>query len=176
MGLKVFDLQCSNSHVFEGWFGSHEDYDSQQARGLVTCPVCQSDTITKRLSAPRLNVGHFSDSQIAAESGNNTAGGSSSPSTSTALSTAVQQAQSVVAASPELAQIQAAVMVQMREFIRKTENVGDRFADEARKIHEGESEERPIRGTATLEERESLAEDGIAVVALPDFLDTDRMQ
>ena len=176
MGLKVFDLQCSNSHVFEGWFGSHEDYDSQQARGLVTCPVCQSDTITKRLSAPRLNVGHFSDSQIAAESGNNTADGSSSPSTSTALSAAVQQAQSVVAASPELAQIQAAVMVQMREFIRKTENVGDRFADEARKIHEGESEERPIRGTATLEERESLAEDGIAVVALPDFLDTDRMQ
>jgi hypothetical protein len=67
-------------------------------------------------------------------------------------------------------------MVQMREFIRKTENVGDRFADEARKIHEGESEERPIRGTATQEERESLAEDGIAVVALPDFLDTDRMQ
>jgi hypothetical protein len=172
MGLKVFDLQCSNSHVFEGWFGSHEDYDSQQARGLVTCPVCQSDTITKRLSAPRLNVGHFSDSQIAAESNS----GGSSQSTSTALSVAAQQAQSVVAASPELAQIQAAVMVQMREFIRKTENVGDRFADEARKIHEGESEERPIRGTATQEERESLAEDGIAVVALPDFLDTDRMQ
>ena len=172
MGLKVFDLQCSNSHIFEGWFGSHEDYDSQQARGLVTCPMCQSDTITKRLSAPRLNVGHFSEAQIAAESSSSAA----SPSGSTTLSTAVQQAQSVVAASPELAQIQAAVMVQMREFIRKTENVGDRFADEARKIHEGESEVRPIRGTATQEERESLAEDGIAVVALPDFLDTDRMQ
>lgn len=176
MGLKVFDLQCSNSHIFEGWFGSHEDYDSQQARGLVTCPVCQSDTITKRLSAPRLNVGHFSDSQIAAESGASAAERSSSQSSSNALSAAAEQAQSVVAASPELAQIQAAVMIQMREFIRKTENVGDRFADEARKIHEGESEVRPIRGTTTLEERESLAEDGIAVVALPDFLDTDRMQ
>ncbi len=176
MGLKVFDLQCSNSHIFEGWFGSHEDYDSQQARGLVTCPVCHSDTITKRLSAPRLNVGHFSASQIAAESGSDSSSEGAPSSSSTALSAAVQQAQSVVAASPELAQIQAAVMVQMREFIRKTENVGDRFADEARKIHEGESEERPIRGTATLEERESLAEDGIAVVALPDFLDTDRMQ
>jgi len=180
MGLKVFDLQCSNSHIFEGWFGSHEDYDAQQARGLVTCPVCQSDTITKRLSAPRINVGHFSDSQIAAETASDSAVGSSNGASntpsSTALAAAVQQAQSVVAASPELAQIQAAVLVQMREFIRKTENVGDRFADEARKIHEGESEERPIRGTATIEERQALAEDGIAVMALPDFLDTDRMQ
>ncbi len=173
MGLKVFDLQCSNSHIFEGWFGSHEDYDSQQARGLVTCPMCQSDTITKRLSAPRLNVGHFSATQIAAESSSDIA---SQGATSGGMSAAVQQVQSVVAASPELAEIQAAVMVQMREFIRKTENVGDRFADEARKIHEGETEVRPIRGTATPEERESLAEDGIAVVALPDFLDTDRMQ
>ena len=73
-------------------------------------------------------------------------------------------------------QMQAAVVQQMREFVRKTENVGDRFADEARRIHEGESDERPIRGTATREEREALVEEGIAVVALPDFLDTDRLQ
>lgn len=168
MGLKVFDLQCNNSHIFEGWFGSHEDYDSQQARGLVTCPVCQSDAITKRLSAPRINVGHFTESQIAADH--------ASQVTVQTPSNNLQDAQNVVAASPELAQIQAAVLMQMREIIRKTENVGDRFADEARKIHEGESEERPIRGVATQEERESLAEDGIAVMALPDFLDTDRMQ
>ena len=64
----------------------------------------------------------------------------------------------------------------MREFIRKTENVGDRFADEARRIHDGSADERPIRGVATSEEREALAEEGIAVVALPDFLDTDRLQ
>jgi hypothetical protein len=73
-------------------------------------------------------------------------------------------------------QLQAAVMHQMREFVRKTENVGDRFADEARRIHEGESDERPIRGTATQQEREALAEEGIAVVALPEFLDADRLQ
>lgn len=167
MGLKVFDLQCSNDHLFEGWFGSHDDYDSQQARGLLTCPICHSDSITKRLSAPRLNVGHFNASHQDAES---------AQQESSQTRAQHHDAQSVVAASPELAQIQAAVMMQMREFIRKTENVGDRFADEARKIHEGEIEERPIRGTATREERESLAEDGIAVVALPDFLDTDRMQ
>jgi hypothetical protein len=164
MGLKVFDLQCEHGHLFEGWFGSHEDYDSQQSRGMLTCPMCQSAKIEKRLSAPRLNVGHFDASPRASEAGS---GGVSA------------SRETVLAASPEalqLAQIQAAIMQQMRELVRNTENVGSGFADEARRIHEGESEERPIRGTATPEERESLVEDGITVVALPDFLDADRLQ
>ena len=164
MGLKVFDLQCEHGHLFEGWFGSHEDYDSQQASGLLTCPVCHSATIEKRLSAPRLNVGHFDAEPRASEVSG--AGASTSRET-------------VVASSPEalqLAQIQAAIMQQMRELVRNTENVGSGFAEEARRIHEGESEERPIRGTATPEEREALVEDGIAVVALPDFLDADQLQ
>lgn len=164
MGLKVFDLQCEHGHLFEGWFGSHEDYDSQQSRGMLTCPMCQSATIEKRLSAPRLNVGHFDAEPRGSEAG----GGVASVLRET-----------VLAASPEalqLAQIQAAIMQQMRELVRNTENVGSGFADEARRIHEGESEERPIRGTATPEERESLVEDGITVVALPDFLDADRLQ
>jgi hypothetical protein len=163
MGLKVFDLQCANSHLFEGWFGSHDDYDAQQARGLVSCPMCQDTTITKRLSAPRLNVGHFSDV----------------PPVTDTQATAVTSSSNAVAVSNEsgqLLQLQAALMQQMREFVSKTENVGDRFADEARRIHEGESDDRPIRGTATPQEREALAEEGIAVVALPEFLDTDRLQ
>lgn len=175
MGLKVFDLQCDNGHLFEGWFGSHEDYDSQQARGLVTCPMCQSASIEKRLSAPRLNVGHFNDAQREAqhEAQRKSA---DQPAQNATQSTSPVDGNSVIAATPELAQLQAAILVQMREFVSKTENVGERFAEEARRIHEGESDERPIRGTATREEREALAEDGIAVVALPDFLDTDRLQ
>lgn len=166
MGLKVFDLQCEHGHLFEGWFGSHEDYDSQQSRGMLTCPMCQSAKIEKRLSAPRLNVGHFDAETRASEGGSAVAAVNASRET-------------VLAASPEalqLAQIQAAIMQQMRELVRNTENVGSAFAQEARRIHEGESEERPIRGTATPEERESLIEDGIAVVALPDFLDADQLQ
>jgi hypothetical protein len=126
--------------------------------------MCQSATIEKRLSAPRLNVGHFDAEPRASEAGS---------------SGASVSRETVLAASPEalqLAQIQAAIMKQMRELVRNTENVGSGFADEARRIHEGESEERPIRGTATPEERESLIEDGITVVALPDFLDADRLQ
>lgn len=176
MGLKVFDLQCDQGHLFEGWFGSHEDYDSQKSRGLLTCPVCQSATIEKRLSAPRLNVGHF-DAETRASEG--ASAFSSSGSSTGSMAAASASRETMVASSPEaiqLAQIQAAIIEQMRELVRNTENVGARFADEARRIHEGESDDRPIRGTATPEEREALAEEGIAVVTVPDFLDADRLQ
>lgn len=152
MALKVFDLECDHSHVFEGWFGSHEDYDAQQARGLVTCPVCGSATITKRLSAPRLNVAHLH-----------------APAAQPLVPPGASDAE-------KMAAVQAAVMRQVRALVRSTENVGPRFAEEARRIHEGDADDRPIRGTATVEEREALAEDGIDVMAVPDFLDDERLQ
>lgn len=145
MALKVFDLQCDHGHIFEGWFGSHEDYDAQQARGLVSCPVCGSASITKRLSAPRLNVAHLHAPAGASE-------------------------------AEKMAALQAVVMRQVRALLRNTENVGARFAEEARRIHDGDADDRPIRGTATREEREALAEDGIDVMAVPDFLDDERLQ
>jgi len=156
MSLKVFDLQCEHGHLFEGWFGSHEDYDSQQARGLVACPVCNSASVSKRLSAPRLNVGRGDASGPARQA---VAGGGPA---------AGQGAQ--------LVRMQAEFMQRLREIVRNTENVGERFAHEARRIHEGDAEARAIRGTATRDEREALAADGIAVMALPDILDDDRMQ
>ncbi|MGN6659294.1 MAG: DUF1178 family protein [Achromobacter mucicolens] len=152
MALKVFDLECDHSHVFEGWFGSHEDYDAQQARGLVSCPVCGSATITKRLSAPRLNVAHLH-----------------APAAQPLVPPGASDAE-------KMAALQAAVMRQVRALVRSTENVGPRFAEEARRIHEGDADDRPIRGTATVEEREALAEDGIEVMAVPDFLDDERLQ
>ncbi|TRM52916.1 DUF1178 family protein [Achromobacter sp. LC458] len=152
MALKVFDLQCEHSHVFEGWFGSHEDYDAQQARGLVTCPVCGSASITKRLSAPRLNVSHLH-----------------APTSLPAVPAGASDAE-------KMAAVQAIVMKQVRALLRNTENVGPRFAEEARRIHEGDADERPIRGTATPEERAALVEDGIEVMAVPDFLDDERLQ
>ena len=150
--MIVFDLRCGAGHVFEGWFSSHDDYDAQQARGLVTCPVCGSASITKRLSAPRLNVAHL---HAPAAQPPAPAGGSD---------------------AEKMAALQAAVMRQVRALVRNTENVGPRFAEEARRIHEGDADDRPIRGTATREERESLAEDGIDVMAVPDFLDDERLQ
>ena len=155
MALKVFDLQCDQGHLFEGWFGSHGDYDAQQARGLVTCPVCASAQVTKRLSAPHLNVGHLHAPPAAPAAG----------------------AQAKSQAGPaDVARLQAAVLRQIRDMVRNTENVGPRFAEEARRIHAGDADERPIRGTATTEERQALNEDGIDVMTLPDILDDDRLQ
>ncbi|MCV6805224.1 DUF1178 family protein, partial [Achromobacter ruhlandii] len=110
MALKVFDLQCEHGHIFEGWFGSHEDYDAQQARGLVSCPVCGSASITKRLSAPRLNVAHLH-----------------APAVPPAAPAGATDAEKMSA-------LQVVVMRQVRALLRNTENVGARFAEEARRI------------------------------------------
>lgn len=163
MSLKVFDLQCEQHHVFEGWFASTENYESQHARGLLSCPVCNSSQVSKKLSAPRLNVSHIRAAENQA------------PVNMEGLSTDAGRDQAQPDAA-QIARIQAEALQHIRRIIRETENVGVRFADEARRMHEGEAQERPIRGTATPEEREELARDGIGVVAIPDFLDDERLQ
>lgn len=160
MSLKVFNLQCDGGHLFEGWFGSHDDYDAQQARGLISCPMCQSAQIHKMPSAPRINS---SRTVVPVEQ---------VPQASAPASSELMP----MANSTELAKLQAAVLAKMREVVNSAENVGPAFAREARAIHEGEAKARSIRGTATPEEREELAEEGIAVMPLPDFLSDDRLQ
>jgi hypothetical protein len=142
--MKVLNLQCSHGHSFEGWFASQDDYDAQRARGLVSCPVCNDSEVTKLLSAPRLNLG---------------SGQPEPPSTTHTESTCVAQA----SAAP----LQAAWMQMVRHVIANTEDVGPKFADEARKIHYGETEERSIRGQATREETEALLDEGIDILPLP---------
>ena len=140
--MKVLDLQCAQQHVFEGWFASEENYLDQRARGLIACPVCGDASITKKLSAPRLNLGAPSRSD-----------------------TSPTQDLVVPAGQDEL--LQAAWMAVARRIIANTDDVGNQFAEEARKIHYGETKERGIRGQATREETESLIDEGIAVMSLP---------
>ena len=139
--MKVLNLRCAHGHGFEGWFASNEAFDTQLAAGLVECPVCADTAIVKLLSAPRLNLGNAK-----------------------APAEAVSAASSQVPAelSPEARWMRA-----VREVIAKTEDVGERFADEARKMHYGEAEERGIRGQATREQTEALLDEGIAVMPLP---------
>jgi hypothetical protein len=139
--MKVLNLQCRQSHGFEGWFGSEDDFQDQLSRGLVECPLCGDAAITKMPSAPRLNLGA---SQPAAPA----------------------PAKQEVVSAPN-AQLQAAWLQMVQKVMANTEDVGERFAEEARKIHYGESEERGIRGQASQEETESLLEEGIAVLPLP---------
>lgn len=163
--MKVLDLQCSQGHSFEGWFGSQDDYDAQRARGLLTCPVCNDSEIVKMLSAPRLNLGHGvapAASPVA----------DAAPSSASA--SAVPAPQSPNGPKPDLPmtpgalqQMQAAMMNMVRHVMANTEDVGPQFAEEARKIHYGEREERNIRGQATREETEALLDEGIDVMPLP---------
>ena len=142
--MKVLNLQCSQGHSFEGWFASQDDYDAQRGRGLVTCPVCNDSEVTKMLSAPRLNLG----------------AGQSEPPAKT-------QSESSAVANVAPAQLQAAWMQMVRHVMAHTEDVGSKFAEEARKIHYGEREERNIRGQATREETEALLDEGIDILPLP---------
>ena len=158
MSLKVFDLQCDLGHVFEGWFSSLDNYETQHAKGLLSCPVCDSRKVAKKLSAPRINKGRAEPQR-------------------TPSATKGQGAAPVAApGANEMAQLQAQVLQHIRQIVRNTDNVGDRFAQEARRMHEGEIEERAIRGTATVQEREALADDGIVVLPIPEYLDDDRLQ
>lgn len=144
--MKVLDLQCHNGHAFEGWFASHDDYESQRGRGLVTCPLCNDAQVTRMPSAPRLNLGH---------------------ETPPAQATAAPAVPAPQSAPPTAQQLQATWMKMVRHVMANTEDVGPRFAEEARKIHYGETENRNIRGQASREETEALLDEGIDIVPLP---------
>lgn len=162
--MKVLDLQCSQGHSFEGWFGSQGDYDEQRAQGLLTCPICNDSDIVKLLSAPRLNLGHG----LAPTPATDTAGQAAVPSTATPQAPSPSSSHAPMPAELRgLQQMQAAMLNMVRQVMANTEDVGTQFAEEARKIHYGEREERSIRGQATREETEALLEEGIDIVPLP---------
>ena len=165
--MKVLDLQCEHRHLFEGWFGSEADFQDQQARGLVQCPLCGNATVTKLLSAPRLNFGK--SRQPVSDS--TSTQGASSQSTASAAPTSTAATEVAALLAPEHA-LATAWLAMTRRIMAQTEDVGSKFAEEARKIHYGEIEERGIRGRATPDETEALLEEGIGVMPffVPDAL------
>ena len=168
--MKVLDLQCGQHHVFEGWFGSEEDFQSQLTRGMVSCPMCSDALVTKKLSAPRLNLSTTrGEPEPSAPAQSNTqappTGTSTTDNSAAALAPAIPSLQDV--ANLEPAQFQAALLKMVRHVVANTEDVGDSFPEEARKMHYGEAEPRNIRGHATAEETEQLIDEGIAVMPLP---------
>ena len=135
--MKVLNLSCTHDHRFEGWFSSEADFIGQGERGLIACPICDDNTITRLPSAPRLNV-----------------------------STPRGEPLVPPAADPSEAQSQRRWLQGVRELMSRTEDVGDRFPEEARRIHYGEAEERGIRGRASSEDAAALREEGIEIVAV----------
>ncbi len=150
--MIVFNLSCSHSHEFDGWFRSAEDFERQSHSVLVECPHCGDTRITKRLSAPRLNMGA---SEI----------GPALP--------AITGPQEVMPASM-MPGLQEHMLQQFKAFVRaNTENVGKQFAETARRMHYGEESHRNIRGRVSPDEAVALSEEGIDTVSLPHgiFLD-----
>ena len=133
-----FALVCSDAHEFEGWFRDNADFDRQQKHNMVSCPVCETQSIGKAIMAPFVSTGRRQEK-----------------------------------ISLAMGEDQRRAMKQMRELAAKMKSgadyVGDKFADEARKIHDGDAGPRGIYGEATAEEARGLVEDGIDFMPLPSF-------
>ena len=136
--MKVLNLRCAHDHRFEGWFASGEDFESQRGQGRVECPMCGDQAVERLPTAPRLNV-------LAMREAPNTSAAPVDPG----------------------AQLQSMWMRAVRHMMDNTEDVGEKFPEEARRIHYGEVEERGIRGRASREDADALREEGIEVMALP---------
>lgn len=132
-----FSLHCGNAHEFDAWFRSNEDFDEQKKSGLLSCPFCHSTSIEKQLMAPAVSTARKREQQVG-------------------LGLEAEQ-QKMLSALREVT----------KKVRKEAEYVGDRFAEEARRIHFKEVEERAIYGEASVKEVSSLVEDGIPVVPLP---------
>lgn len=151
--MKVYNLACPSDHRFEGWFASEEDCLAQQDKGILACPICDSTEITRMPSAPHIAKSSSSELTIQkADAGS--------------LSGEVMALTGKDHSQLE-AQVQAAFLKGMRDLMGRSEDVGNAFAEEARKIHYKESPERSIRGQTTLDEAEALRDEGIDVMAMP---------
>ncbi|CAM3770396.1 DUF1178 family protein [Polynucleobacter brandtiae] len=167
--MKVYNLACPTDHRFEGWFASEADFLAQQDGNILVCPLCDSSGIIRMPSAPHI-----------------TKSGSSKDTTSTSTELTVASLGGAIeggklAGSPSgdvialtdsdhshlEAQVQAAFLKGMRELMGASEDVGNSFADEARKIHYKEAPERSIRGQTSLDEAEALRDEGIEIMAVP---------
>jgi hypothetical protein len=165
--MKVYNLACPLDHRFEGWFASEEDCLAQQDKGMLACPICDSTEITRMPSAPHI-AKSSSNKDVATSTDLTIANAAATDSTSVggALSGNVVALTGGDHSQLE-AQVQAAFLKGMRELMGRSEDVGNSFAEEARKIHYKESPERSIRGQTTLDEAEALREEGIEVMAMP---------
>jgi hypothetical protein len=166
--MKVLNLQCAHQHSFEGWFASEDDFQSQLSRHLVECPMCESKSIEKMPSAPRLNFGAQPLAAPASDASLRGPKSSGAPAASHEMAPVASDQPD--ASTSAVATGQADFLKALRQLVANTEDVGKRFADEARRMHYGDIEARSIRGQASAREAVELLEEGIEVMPLPSAL------
>lgn len=145
--MIVYSLRCANEHEFEAWFQDSAAFDSQAKRGVVVCPQCQSRKVEKAVMAPRVGKA------VAVRGASGASGAAPDPAQAHAL-----------ARDHALAEMLAKVRAHVEQ---NYDYVGERFPEEARRIHYGEAKERHIYGEATVGEAKELAEEGVPVAPLP---------
>lgn len=143
--MIIYDLRCEQDHRFEGWFRSAEDFDSQLENQLVHCPHCESPKVRRVPSAVAIASSHATENPVASPS---------VPAGSSAI-------------MPGGSQVRALYRQLVEAIVSQSEDVGNAFVDEARKIHYHEAPERSIRGQASAEECEALRDEGIEIFQLP---------
>jgi hypothetical protein len=148
--MILYQFNCDRQHSFEAWFKDGATADRQLKRKTVECPECGSPKVAKALMAPRI--------------GNKSAGQEIAPIGASAVPVAVPEAGKAAMIPAEM---RKALLEIRRQVEANSDYVGDKFADEARKIHEGETEARSIYGEATDDEHRDLVEDGIEVTRIP---------
>jgi hypothetical protein len=149
-----YSLRCEKDHAFESWFQSSSAYDSQVKRKLVTCPACGSAKVEKAIMAPR----------IVSKKGRERAAPVAAPTAAPAETPATESTSLMMAQEREL----RAKIKELRDHIVKNaDNVGERFPNEARAMHYGDKEHRPIYGEASPDEARALIDEGVEVSPLP---------
>jgi hypothetical protein len=143
-----YTLSCDNDHTFEAWFRSSADFDAQAARGLLSCPQCGSEKIGKALRAPNVVV-------------------RDEPTVARVPAPVAPPPVPAAMLPPEAQEMVSKLRELKAKLVENSENVGERFADEARKIHYGESPARPVHGQASLEDARALLDEGVEILPLP---------
>ena len=152
--MIAYDLRCSSAHGFEGWFASSGDFDTQVSAGLLRCPFCNDSEIAKQLTAP--NIGRKGN-----QSRQGTASNSEiTPEINAPQITNLPVPEAMTEMMTKLAKLQS-------EVLKDSRWVGRKFADEARAMHYGEAQPQQIHGESSPQEAEALAQEGIAIAALP---------
>ena len=145
-----YALICDEAHEFESWFSSVSGFDEQARRGFVTCPHCNSPRVTKAIMAPN----------VARRDRDEAAPAPVQPAQE-------QQPQDMLLVDSKMAEVRAMVRALREKIMEHTTDVGAAFPEEARKIHDGDAEARPIRGQASFEEARALIEDGVEIMPIP---------
>ena len=148
-----YNLRCEKGHSFESWFQSSTAYESQEKRKLVSCPACGSIKVERAIMAPQIVSKKGRDAAMPAPA-------------ETPTTDATAQASTPLLMAQEL-ELRAKIKELRDHIVKNADNVGERFPNEARKMHYGEIEHRPIYGEASPEEAKSLIEEGVEVSPLP---------